>query len=89
MPIIDGKLRELLEAAELLLEYGTAEDRYRVSTVLLEILGAGATPTTVEWGAEYLQAKVAEGSVEQKRQTIERARQANLEGERPDRPIDK
>lgn len=57
---VDGQLRELLEAAELLLEYGTPEDRYRVSSVFHAVLGAGATSTTVKWGVDYLQAKLAE-----------------------------
>ncbi len=52
--LIDGEIRALLEAAELRLEYGTAEDRFRVAGVFHAVLGAGATQATLEWAVDYL-----------------------------------
>lgn len=52
--IVDGEIRALLEAAELRLEYGTPEDRYRVAGAFHEVLAAGATLATLEWAVDYL-----------------------------------
>jgi hypothetical protein len=70
--IVDGKLREILETTQLLLEYGAPEDRFRVSSALAEVLSAGATLATVEWAADYLRERLP--GAEQRRAAVRRNR---------------
>jgi hypothetical protein len=71
--IVDGEMRAMLEAAEQLLEHGSAEDRFRVSSAFHAVLRPDATADTLEWATDYLRGRVQDAPLSSGE--IERARQ--------------
>jgi hypothetical protein len=55
--IVDGEMRAMLEAAKHVLDHGTAEDRFRVSSALHAVLGPDATADTLAWATDYLRGR--------------------------------